>query len=285
MIYDVVKNTLSALDEQGTADHEDWETLVADRLESLEISYTNLRDPNRDLIDYSDQATQSAYVFRYVLGHAEFNYQFLKMARAKIGAPLFTDTVLTVTSLGGGPGSELLGLIKYLDEGNGEPNVTRIIYTVIDKEKNWQHIAKLVADMVTTKIDITITYQSFDVSSGAVPGNITLDQEDAVFMSFFISEVCALPKSAQVQSNIATLLKGLPSKSLLFYKDSNAFSFYSFFNKQVNTANCYEELLDITHNYKIPMPDFDGIMEDYVSDYDYRPKLSSNAVSKVLRRI
>ena len=37
--------------------------------------------------------------------------------------------------------------------------------------------------------------------------------------------------------------------------------------------------------YKIDAPEYDGSFDEYVNQYDYRPKLSSNAVTKLLRKV
>lgn len=284
MIYDAVKAVLATLDEQGNSDHADWSERVETNLTTLEDSYRELRDAGRDLIDYSDLATQAAYVFRYVLGHADFVYQFLSYARTKTGEALFEANEIWVTSIGAGPGSELLGLLQYLSEDNGEPKVAKIVYTVVDKEQNWQHVVESFVDQVDTKIEVELHFQTCDVSAAQLPASVTLKNEDLVFMSFFISEVCELPERNHVINNLNTLLKTMSPDAFLIYNDSNAYSFYMFLNSLVNKATRFEQLIDHDTEYKIEAPYYDGIMDDYVEQFDYRPKLSSKAVTKLLRR-
>ncbi|MDB5711627.1 MAG: hypothetical protein JWL96_3697 [Sphingomonas bacterium] len=285
MIYDAVKTVLAKLDAQGAADHDDWEDQISARFASLSASYAELTKCERDLIDYSDLATQAAYVFRYALPHAEFNYDFLRLARQHIGAPLFSDTVMTVTSIGGGPGSELLGLLKYLSEASDEPKVKRIIYTVIDKERNWQHVLEEIISATKTKISIETLFQRCDVSSATINSKVTLDQEDVVFMSYFISEICSLPQDLEVKANLKTILQSLKKGKLLFYKDSSASTFYYYFNARIQNAGKYEQLFDLKKKYNLNAPTYDGIFKKYIDEYGYDPKPSSDALSKVLKRI
>lgn len=285
MIYDAVKTVLAKLDAQGAADHDDWEDQISARFASLSASYAELTKCERDLIDYSDLATQAAYVFRYALPHAEFNYDFLRLARRHIGAPLFSDTVMTVTSIGGGPGSELLGLIKYLSGADDEPKVKRIIYTVIDKERNWQHVLDEMISATKTDIAIVAIFEQCDVGSSKIPAKVTLDQEDVVFMSYFISEICALPQDITVKANLNTILKTLKKGKLLFYKDSSASTFYYYFNASIRNAGRYEQLFDLKKRYSLNAPIYDGIFKQYIDEYGYDPKPSSDALSKVLKRI
>jgi hypothetical protein len=122
VIEALFEKLLYDLDQQGQAEMpDDWEDQVADRLESLRNAYENLTSPGRPEIDYSDLATQAAYVFAYAIGRAEFTYQLLKRHRAELGEPIFPNEIARITSLGGGPGSEIVGVVKYiLDASNGE---------------------------------------------------------------------------------------------------------------------------------------------------------------------
>jgi hypothetical protein len=284
MIYDAVQAVLSDLDEQGAFEYDDWDEQVADRLAQLEASYRELRDPKRVLIDYSDLATQAAYVFRYVVGHAEFMCDFLSRFRHHHGAPLFNQEVIRVTSVGGGPGSELLGLLKYLENDGGKPKVLKVAYTILDKESNWEHVIEAFLDQVETDIQVEFNFQECDVSDANLPNDITLKGEDLVFMSFFISEICAIPQSDNARRNVKQLLASMSSGGWLVYKDSNAYSFYVFMNSLVRNARGFEQLLDLEANFKAAVPALSGIMKSYYDQFGYGLKLSGNAVSKVYRR-
>jgi len=228
MILERVQNLLQALDDQGQADHDDeWPDLVGEQMQSLEAAYKQLIDPQRTPIDYSELSTQAAYVFRYVLARAEFTYEILKRARAAAESPLFSRSQLWVTSIGGGPGSELLGLLKYLSEEPSEPDIREIVYTIIDKENNWEHVVDHLLQQITD-IKIDFFFFPFDVSVAGRPENTSLHREDLVIMSFFVSEVCALPERDVVRSNVEGLLETMPAGSLLLYNDSKAKSFIDF---------------------------------------------------------
>jgi hypothetical protein len=55
-------------------------------------------------------------------------------------------------------------------------------------------------------------------------------------------------------------------------------------NNRVQGATKFQQLIDVNMEYKTETPAYDGIMSEYVEQYDYRPKLSSKAVTKLLRR-
>lgn len=284
MIAEAVRTVLTAVDEQGRTDYPDWQDQVQTSITSLEASYRELRNVGRDLIDYSELPTQAAYLYRYVIGHAEFVYEILTRARAAMGVPLFSAGNLWVTSIGGGPGSDILGLIKYLKNNNDEL-VKGISYTVVDKEQNWNHIIDLFCEHFEDEFDINLIFQTCDLSGNNLPESVTLKDEALVIMSFFISEVCAIPESRKVVSNVTGLLKTMKNDAILLYNDSSAYSFHSFFDERVSSANNFHEIIEIREDIRANSPGYDGIFEIYHEEFGYGFKLSGNAVAKTLRRV
>jgi hypothetical protein len=284
MIVDIVRSVLEKLDAQGLVEHDDWDEQLMAQMASLELSYRELRDRQRDLIDYSQLSTQAAYFYRYVIGHADFIYQILTKARAEAGAPLFDEEEIFVTSVGGGPASELLGLIKYLREAEGEPEVSKITYTVIDKERHWEHVVDLVVEAVDVGIEIDMIFQACDLSADAISEEVSLEHEDIVIMSYFISEICTIPSHRQIVTNLNNLLSAMPGGALLLYNDSSAWSFHSFFDSRVSAARRFVVVADIREDLRTAHPQSEGVFADINFRTDYGFKLSSNAVAKVLRR-
>ena len=106
-----VSPILTQLDSQGrSARGEGWDGQVAQGIVNFKESYGggNLLKSNRKLLDYSDLATQTAYVFMYVGGHADF----LKQVMERLGESLLAKQTIHITSLGGGPGSDLLAVVE-----------------------------------------------------------------------------------------------------------------------------------------------------------------------------
>ncbi len=90
MLYDCFRAVLEDLQDTGQDAHpDDWEERVEDALTSLEASYGALRDSSRALIDYSALPVQTAYMFVYAVGRAEFTYEILRRFRRLQGTPLF----------------------------------------------------------------------------------------------------------------------------------------------------------------------------------------------------
>lgn len=286
MIFDAVRTVLGDLDAAGAEQYGgDWDGELAEQLAGLEASYRQLRNPNRDLIDYSRLSAQTAYLFRYVIGHAEFIAEILSRVRAEVGEPLFEAGELNIGSLGGGPGSELLGLLKYLSSPGSGEGITNIKCTIFDKESDWQHVAEALAEAVDTEIGIELSFETLDVCDGAVCGALDLGEFDLVFMSFFISEICELPQKANVVANMKNVLSTISRGAYLLYNDSNAYSFYMFMNGRARAAGRFNQLVEVESQLEVHHPDLEGIYQDFIEKFDYRPKLSGNLVSKFYRRV
>jgi hypothetical protein len=154
MIFDVFERVLSELDSSGEDTFGDrWQPEVAAALECLSEYYgnQNLRNPDRELVDYSGLPTQAAYTFMYAIGRADFTYQLLSRFRQALGKPLFNKSSLNVTSVGGGPASELVGLVRYLgDAASGETYLK--FCTMLSIRKTTGTLSRIWSSMLSQQI-------------------------------------------------------------------------------------------------------------------------------------
>lgn len=287
MIFEVFEDVLAELDSQGRAAFgRAWQQQVGDRLNALAAYYgnQNLRKPDRALIDYSGLPTQAAYVFMYAIGRAEFTYQILRRFRQALGAPLFAPGTLNITSIGGGPASELVGLVKYLDDPQNEEEVDEILYDVIDKQGQWSDVCELVVDCLPTDIMVVTQFYQCDITDAVAVAERSLRFDELIFMSFFVSEICALPEAKAVRENIESLLSTMKEGAQLLYNDSDAYSFYSYMNHRARAVKGLQEIHEIqdvvVFDYVNPGPTY----EEYAEYFDKVPHLNSRAVAKFYRR-
>lgn len=287
MIEEVFERLLYDIDQQGQAEmQDDWDDEVASRLESLRDAYDNLTVLGRAEIDYSDLATQAAYVFAYGIGRAEFTYQLLKGHREKLGEPIFPNSVARITSLGGGPGSEIAGVVKYLmDPASGE-KVKSIKYWVFDKDGLWSDVCEPLVSSLAKYIPIELVYDTLDLCDQKQCGKISLEGDNLLILSFIISELCSVSHKKDAEESLRELYKTMDNGSRIFYNDSNASSFYYFFNetkkfvKGLGKVSQKSEIIQkIVMNLK-----FGPTYNEYMDRFDVTPHLTSDALSKFLVR-
>jgi hypothetical protein len=287
MIEMVFDRLLESLDEQGQEEaNGEWEGKVLDRLEALRAAYDNLTEQGHPVIDYSDPATQAAYVFAYAIGRAEFTYQLLKRHREALGAPIFPNAEARITSLGGGPGSEIAGLVKYLLEGENGEKVESIKYWVFDKDKSWAPVCEALVAELNDFVPIELDYNELDLCDRKECGKISLEGDDLLILSFIISELCAISEKSKAEESLRELYKTIDNGAKIFYNDSNASSFYYFFNETKKYVKGFgkisqkSEIIDkITADLK-----FENTYERYMENFGCTPHSTSDALSKLLAR-
>ena len=287
MIGQLFDEVLSELDSSGADSFgSEWQSKVIAGADALSSYYGNhnLLDPNRALVDYGGLPTQAAYIFMYAVGRAHFTYQLLCRFRKEIGRPIFGKTTLNVTSVGGGPASELVGLIFYLDDLTNGESVSEILYDVIDKEGDWESVTDLVVEKLATSIDITTRCIQCDLSVSGASTNISLEFDDLVMMSFFVSEICELPNAKAVRDNIESLCHSMRKGAKLFYNDSDAYSFYYYMNQRARSVKGLVELAEIQDTISFDYSDPGETFQEYEEFLGKVPHLSSKAVSKLYDR-
>lgn len=287
MIEAVFEEVLEGLDEKGRGEMEDeWDDAVAERLEALREAYDALTVQERAAIDYNDLATRAAYVFVYAIGRAEFTYRLLKRHREELGEPLFPNSTARITSLGGGPGSELAGLVKYLMDASHGEKVTSVKYWVFDKDGEWAEVCRSLVEILNEFVPIELVFDTLDLCDEDSCANISLEGDDLLILSFLISELCALKNKDKAENSLRELYKTMDDGARIFYNDSNASSFYYFFNdtrKFVKGLGKVSQKSEIIDKVGITL-DFGPTYQEYMDQFDVTPHLTSDALSKLLVR-
>src|SRR5207244_2075350 len=82
------------------------------KIDTLSMEYGRLTDTKAECIDYTDPLTRFAYIFKYTVAHADYIMQLIRCNSQLVH--LFARKEVEVTCLGGGPGSDLLGVLKHM---------------------------------------------------------------------------------------------------------------------------------------------------------------------------
>ncbi|HEV2080437.1 MAG TPA: hypothetical protein VGR19_11155 [Allosphingosinicella sp.] len=132
---------------------------IAKRCGELRRAYRGrLLDESREPVDYSKPTSQIAYVYRTLPAHADWVFEALKTVPLSV-QQLLRRGSLKVACIGGGPGTDMLGGVKYA-ETFGYPK-GGINFTVLDREAGWNTPRKSLAS--TFPPDVVQVYQSLDL--------------------------------------------------------------------------------------------------------------------------
>jgi Putative SAM-dependent methyltransferase len=261
----------------------EWTVRLQQRRAKLEGAYATLYEQNRDPIAYAPLSAQTAYVFAYAPTRAEYTRQYLLRHRNALGTPLFTREHIQVVSFGGGPASELVGLVRYLEDGAAGEPVTAIEYVVYDKDGDWNTVATAVASAIDTNIEITLRYEEVDAASRTRMANINLSDSDLVIFSYVMSELAKLEVADQIVINFRSVLAQMRLNSKILFIDNLHPIFIRFFQscKLVNGLNQRNDDGDpIICNF----PQMEGTFKELSQLLEWTPRTALNSVSKLIVR-
>lgn len=284
-MIEAFETALSELHEIGSEKHGDqWMGLVRSRIGELEEAYKNLYKEDRDPIDYSDLPTQAAYVFAYAMPRAAFTYEFLKRHREALGKPLFDDERIAVVSFGGGPASELVGLLQYLDDEDMGESVTSLAYRVIDKDGEWDSIAESISDAIETDININIKYIEADLSKAKRTDKISLKGADLIIFSYVMSELSKVADRDKISENMRKIIGTMDSESSILFMDNKYPIFINYFKTCKSYVKGLREKNDDGNELDLDLPELTATFDIYARTLNRTPRMSGTAVSKYLKR-
>lgn len=222
-VFQLIKTVLDELYQRipgDTAEAKDNE--IRNRIQSLAKGYEELAKGVTN--DYSDVATRFAYIYKYVTSHANIVYQLI--GGSSHLAALFENERVNVTCIGGGPGSDFLGILKYVIRAGLSPHLRCILF---DKERAWGECWLDVDEKLESQLKITTVVQPFDVTDATALN--TFDKyltADLFTMIYFMSEVDSLRDEAN--PFFTNLFRQAKEGALFLYVDNNNEQFYGWFD-------------------------------------------------------
>jgi hypothetical protein len=126
--FQVVKRVLDQLYEDLPAKNRD--SSINDALADLGKKFETVLKKGGP--DYGADQVKFAYIFRYTTAHADFLSTVI--TGSKEIAALTENNSLVVSCIGGGPGSDILGFVKYLLPIDPKPHLT---FFLLDKDQSW----------------------------------------------------------------------------------------------------------------------------------------------------
>lgn len=285
-IFQLVKIALDALYEEAMQAFEKGvDGVISERIKYLSKSYGKLNDANRSPVDYKDPATRFAYVYKYVASHGDYVVQVLNALHNKLGGPIFGSESMRLSCVGGGPGSDIIGFLKYLDDQKKVEKVKKVTCYLLDKEQAWADTWTELDDSLKTDLLLHANFQPLDVTA---PESWAQQKKflsaDLFTMSYFVSEVMALDKDGVVTRFWKTLFKEAKSGAIFMYCDNGHSDFNSYFDGQWKEAKleCIVESTNelIWPSYSEQKSDLGG----YLDKFGQQPKLKTPLTYRVLRK-
>lgn len=174
------------LDEQYEEIHEPGrDEAVKAKLEQFSKVYASLKVKGAGGLDYSSPASRFAYIQRYTVAHGDYVRQVI--ARSRELKAVFNSDDIHVGCLGGGPGSDFLGILKYMMRAGKTGAVTCYLF---DRERAWADSWSDVARLLKGTVPF---YPSFAQMDAADPQTYKsynrIKKCDLLTLSYFMSEM------------------------------------------------------------------------------------------------
>jgi hypothetical protein len=262
---------------------EEWLVRLAKRKEKLKQAYASLDESDRDPIQYSSLSARTAYVFAYAPTRAEYTREFLMRHRIAVGRSLFEKGHICVVSFGGGPVSELVGLVKYLEDPASGEAVDSIRYVVYDKDGDWEDIAADVVASLRTDISVEAEYHAVDAADQQKMKEIDLKDVDLVIFSYIMSELAKLEKRDKISENFKHTLSSMPVNSKILFIDNKHKIFIDYF-RQCKLVLGLNQKSDNGDSIEFKLPAMTGTFGVLEKALDWRPRTDLNSVSKLIIR-
>jgi len=236
----------------------------------LATAYADLTDPGRAAPDYSDAVTRFAYIYKYTTCHADIVYSTIDAYREL--SDLFDgDGWLKVACVGGGPGSDFLGVLKYaLRKGK-----TRSLKCfLLDRENawgdTWSDVEEHSEDL---EFRLSTHFQPLDVTDSRTWAAQEKYRSAQVFtFIYFLSEIFRIEEAARPffkelvdNANVGAYFLFVDNDTQAFRRQIERFS--TEYGLQVVTAASYSHGTDTSEEKRD--------LEPYLSSLKDKPKLGA----------
>jgi hypothetical protein len=179
--------------------------------------YRNIHD--RRGPDFSDGVTRAAYVYTYTPSQAHWVYRALSSCRPM--SQLLHRNGVHVAALGGGPGTDVVGFVKWLaEQGHAMPFTCEVIDRCTAWETQWQWLqAALVRGGHMTPEQARVTYVAHDFGDRRADGALSrVSDADVVLASFLLSELAHM--GARMEHVVARVFAHTKPGAYLVFNDN-----------------------------------------------------------------
>jgi hypothetical protein len=227
--------------------------------------------------DFDSPISRFAYVFSYVPVHAFWIYELIN-DNEEVGN-LFRNKRLRIVCLGGGPGSDLIGVLKYLDKKGISPQIQ---CDIIDGCVAWKETWGDIAYQIEWPGNINTTYY---IQNAGDPETWRRDpcktcDADIMTVNFFISEIHHLGDVA-LRYIYETLCSLKPGAIVLI--NDNAIDAV---NEVIGNLPCDFEVIDSGNEFRRTWDanEDQEYVQKYKEKFNRAPKLTGKVKHWILKR-
>ncbi len=209
----------------------------------------------------------------------------MERLRSGLDGNIFAGKNARISCVGGGPGSDIIAVLKYLDEYRQCEPVEKITCYLLDKEQAWADTWTELDDSFDLGVQLNANFQPLDVTR---PDSWQFQQKflqaDLFTMSYFVSEVHALDANGVVSSFWQKLFAGAKPGALFLYDDNGHEDFNTYFDAQCNAAGLHGLLAEDNVRWRPRYSEQASELGEYLQKFGQQPKLQAYLSYRVLRK-
>ena len=248
-------------------------------LKKLSDSFANdLTDPDADSVNYSSDLTRLAYVYCYTTCHARIVDCVLRKQLKNL--KIFDKEKLVVSCVGGGPGSDYLGIVRYLEDTG---YTGKLQCYLLDREEAWGDMwSDLGSRWEGLDFQPSTYFQRFDVTDNQ---SWTIQKKyqkaDLFTFCYFVSEVYKLDPNEY----FLHLFDHAKDGSVFLYIDNDSTEFTDWFDNLIQRAGITEIVSDTVVcpnpcNKTLPIEEEKNDLEPYLTKFGRSPRLKARVKCK-----
>lgn len=283
--FDRVLLVLDDLDRQAVeVEGKSVDASVKSRLNSLSSAYSMLMNVDRSPIDYSSADTQIAYSFRCLASHGDLLYRTLSSAKSAVLKAVGGGSI-KIACIGGGPGSDALGFIKFAERNGLEKRKIKFVF--LDYEAAWKTVRDA---LFATFGETSYTRKSVktDLALGAPwADSWSFNDADIFTFSFALSEVWAFDAAGgSVSKFIDRLISGARAGALFVYVDNGGDAFLPLAEKAIAERSDIVEVFSEDDTWMLIGGDEEkSTLNKYSARYDQSLKITGNVNRRIWKKI
>jgi len=211
--------------------------------------------------------------------------RYLAQALDDLGyrADALFGNIVNVSCLGGGPGSDIIGVLKFFEEHRTKP-IEKIRFHSFDKEENWKEIRNELLKFVQTKFAIKFKRHPWDIrSEWSSEARTALKKTDLFTLSYFVSEVYSLETEAKAGDYWGELFQLAKPGAIFVYVDNSFDSLNAYFDKCCEEAGL-ERKTNFEGDLRTRRREDSKVVNEYKEKFKYSPKLKATGSYRVLMK-
>ena len=281
-LFELVKLALDELYDEGSAMY--GSTLDAEirkRMDYLSNCYGSLNDMSRIPINYKDPATRFAYVYKYTASHGDYVVQALQ----SIPGSVFPSSNARLSCIGGGPGSDIVGVIKFIADSG--LNLDRLTCYLVDGEQAWADTWTEIGDALSASVPVNVNFQPLDVTKPSTwSSQKKFLSADLFTLSYFVSEVMAFDQNGIVTQFWKLLFDEAKSGAKFLYVDNGHNDFNEYFDYQWSKVRSdIKSLHSVDNNRMLPrFSEQTDSVATYKEKFGQSPKVQSYLSIRILEK-